>query len=135
MGKDSKPKAPTKGKAAAAGDAKKGDAKKGAAAEKTEKPATHVNVRHILCEKMSQIETAIERLNNGEGFDKVARDMSIDKARQGGSLGWKLRGDNVKDFSDAAFALPVSKVDKPVYTNPPIKTSHGYHLIMVEGRK
>lgn len=78
MGKDSKPKAPTKGKAAAAGDAKKGDAKKGAAAEKTEKPATHVNVRHILCEKMSQIETAIERLNNGEGFDKVGFLLWID---------------------------------------------------------
>lgn len=38
-------------------------------------------------------------------------------------------------FADAAFKLPVSSVDKPVYTNPPIKTNFGYHIIMVEDRK
>jgi NIMA-interacting peptidyl-prolyl cis-trans isomerase 4 len=56
---------------------------------------------------------------------KVAREMSIDKARQGGSLGWQSRGAMVKDFEGAAFNLPVSKPDKPVYTNPPIKTQFG----------
>jgi len=102
---------------------------------KEQKNAQSINVRHILCEKQSQIDGAMERLANGESFDKVAREVSIDKARQGGSLGWQIRGAMVKDFETAAFALPISKPDKPVYTNPPIKTQFGYHCIMVEGRK
>ncbi|KAG0640456.1 putative cis-trans protein [Tuber brumale] len=99
------------------------------------KPANSINVRHILCEKHSKMETVLERLANGEKFDAVARELSEDKARQGGSLGWKTRGSLLKAFEDAAYALAVSTVDRPVYTNPAVKTSEGYHCIMVEGRK
>ncbi len=45
------------------------------------------------------------------------------------------RGSMVGPFQDAAFALPVSSMDKPVYTDPPVKTKFGYHIIMVEGKK
>ena len=38
-------------------------------------------------------------------------------------------------FQDAAFALPVSTLGNPTYTNPPVKTQFGYHIIMVEGKK
>lgn len=41
----------------------------------------------------------------------------------------------VGPFQDAAFALAVSTMDKPVYTDPPVKTKFGYHIIMVEGKK
>jgi hypothetical protein len=37
--------------------------------------------------------------------------------------------------TDTQFALAPSSVDKPVYTDPPIKTQFGYHIIMVEGRR
>jgi NIMA-interacting peptidyl-prolyl cis-trans isomerase 4 len=47
------------------------------------KPATSINVRHILCEKHSNKEKALARLALGEKFDDVARDLSEDKARQG----------------------------------------------------
>jgi NIMA-interacting peptidyl-prolyl cis-trans isomerase 4 len=47
------------------------------------KPATSINVRHILCEKHSNKEKALERLREGHKFDDVARDLSEDKARQG----------------------------------------------------
>jgi len=47
------------------------------------KPATSINVRHILCEKHSKKEEALEKLRNGAKFDDVAREMSEDKARQG----------------------------------------------------
>ncbi|KAI5804427.1 hypothetical protein EDC01DRAFT_611056 [Geopyxis carbonaria] len=120
------------GSKAAAGGADKKDAgagkKKGGAADDKLKAANSINVRHILCEKQSQIADAMERLENGESFDKVAREVSQDKARQGGSLGWQIRGAMVKEFETAAFALPVSKVDKPVYTNPAVKTQFGYVL-------
>lgn len=41
----------------------------------------------------------------------------------------------VGPFQDAAFALPISTVTNPVYTDPPVKTKFGYHIIMVEGKK
>lgn len=52
-----------------------------------------------------------------------------------GDLGWMTRGSMVGPFQDAAFSLPVSTVTSPVYTDPPIKTKFGYHIIMVEGKK
>jgi NIMA-interacting peptidyl-prolyl cis-trans isomerase 4 len=47
------------------------------------KPATSINVRHILCEKHSKKEQALEALREGRKFDDVAREFSEDKARQG----------------------------------------------------
>ncbi|XP_031800942.1 peptidyl-prolyl cis-trans isomerase NIMA-interacting 4, partial [Sarcophilus harrisii] len=52
-----------------------------------------------------------------------------------GDLGWMSRGSMVGPFQEVAFSLPVSSLDKPVYTDPPVKTKFGYHIIMVEGRK
>ena len=52
-----------------------------------------------------------------------------------GDLGWMTRGSMVGPFQDAAFALPTSSLNNPVYTDPPIKTKFGYHIIMVEGKK
>lgn len=45
------------------------------------------------------------------------------------------RGSMVGPFQDAAFDLPKSTIDKPVYTDPPVKTKFGYHIIMIEGKK
>ncbi|NXJ54711.1 PIN4 isomerase, partial [Spizaetus tyrannus] len=92
-------------------------------------------VRHILCEKQGKAMEAMEKLKSGQRFSEVASQYSEDKARQGGDLGWMTRGSMVGPFQEAAFALPVSSMDKPVYTDPPVKTKFGYHIIMVEGRK
>ncbi len=95
----------------------------------------NIKVRHILCEKQSKALEAIGKLQAGESFHKVAEQYSEDKARNGGSLGWMTRGSMVGPFQDAAFQLPLSTVDKPIYTNPPVKTQFGYHVIMVEDRR
>lgn len=68
-----------KGKGKDAGDSK--DA--GGGGKSKLKPATSINVRHILCEKHSKKEEALEKIRNGAKFDEVAREMSEDKARQG----------------------------------------------------
>ena len=52
-----------------------------------------------------------------------------------GDLGWMTRGSMVGPFQDAAFALPTSSLQNPHYTDPPVKTKFGYHIIMVEGKK
>uniref|UniRef100_A0A0W0FRC7 Peptidyl-prolyl cis-trans isomerase n=1 Tax=Moniliophthora roreri TaxID=221103 RepID=A0A0W0FRC7_MONRR len=117
---------------------------------KSLKAATAVNVRHILCEKHSKATEALQKLQEGQSFNKVAQEYSEDKAKgqcrpcqsttgnqclaAGGSLGWMTRGSMVGPFQDAAFALTPSAVDKPILS-PLVKTNFGYHIIMVEGRR
>lgn len=103
--------------------------------KETLKPANSLKVRHILCEKHSKIMEAMTKLQEKMNFSKVAELYSEDKARQGGSLGWMNRGSMVGEFQDAAFKLEASSCDTPIYTNPPVKTKFGYHIIMVEDRK
>ncbi|XP_026485151.2 peptidyl-prolyl cis-trans isomerase NIMA-interacting 4 [Vanessa tameamea] len=110
-----------------------GDSKEAGGKEK--KGGTAVKVRHILCENQSKCLEALEKLKAGQKFPDVAAVYSEDKARQGGDLGWMIRGSMVGPFQDAAFALPISSVTSPIYTDPPIKTKFGYHIIMVEGKK
>lgn len=98
------------------------------------KPATAINVRHILCEKHSKATEALQKIQEGQRFDKVAQEYSEDKAKAGGSLGWMTRGSMVGPFQDAAFALEPSNVDRPIMS-PLVKTNFGYHIIMVEGRR
>ncbi|KYK60028.1 putative peptidyl-prolyl cis-trans isomerase nima-interacting 4 [Drechmeria coniospora] len=97
------------------------------------KGAQSINVRHILCEKHAKKEEALAKLNEGVKFDEVARTYSEDKARQGGSLGWKSKGSLDPTFEEVAFALEPSTTNSPKIGEA--KTGFGYHIIMVEGRK
>ncbi|XP_011183935.2 peptidyl-prolyl cis-trans isomerase NIMA-interacting 4 isoform X2 [Zeugodacus cucurbitae] len=123
------------GKDNKASGSKRGGAAAGEEKGKEKKGGNAVKVRHILCEKQGKILEALEKLKAGQKFPEVATAYSEDKARQGGDLGWQIRGAMVGPFQDAAFALPISNVNNPVYTDPPIKTKFGYHIIMVEGKK
>ncbi|MCJ1256406.1 Peptidyl-prolyl cis-trans isomerase pin4 [Lignoscripta atroalba] len=119
---------PAKGKGKDKDDNKSSDA----SASKL-KAANSINARHILCEKHSKKEEALAKLNSGTKFDDVAREFSEDKARQGGSLGWKVRGSLDNAFEKAAYDLEPSTTGNPKWVE--VKTGHGYHIIMVEGRK
>ena len=67
----------------------------------------------------------------GAKFEDVAKRESADSASaaQGGSLGKVTKGQFVKEFEDAAFAL------KPGQLSEPVLTRFGYHLIRVDERK
>ncbi|KAJ1857196.1 Peptidyl-prolyl cis-trans isomerase pin4 [Coemansia sp. RSA 2703] len=99
-----------------------------------QKAVNAVTVRHILCEKHSKIMEALAELQEGKDFGVVAAKYSEDKAKMGGSLGRMTRGSMVEPFQTEAFRLPASKTSAPVYSNPPIKTKFGYHIVMVEKR-
>eukprot|EP00794_Sanderia_malayensis_P011250 gene11250-12430_t len=138
------PKNKGKGGADSGKGAKGGKGGKGAKASAEEESkggkqksagGTSVKVRHILCEKHSKCMEAMEKIKAGQKFSEVATAYSEDKARQGGDLGWMTRGSMVGPFQDAAFALQPSTVDKPKYTDRPVKTKFGYHIIMIEGKK
>ena len=68
--------------------------------------------------------------NNPKDFAKIAKAKSDDRtsAKMGGELGFFARRDMVKEFSDAAFSLPVNKISDLV------KTKYGYHIILVTDR-
>jgi parvulin-like peptidyl-prolyl isomerase len=51
----------------------------------------------------------------------------------GGSLGWKIRGSLIAEFEKVAFELEPSTTASPKIGE--CRTSEGYHVLMVEGRK
>jgi NIMA-interacting peptidyl-prolyl cis-trans isomerase 4 len=116
------------------GAAKSGGGQKGGKSKVQEDTAggsgyTKIKVRHILCEKLTKLQEAQAKLDEGMKFADVARAYSEDKASEGGNLGWMVRGSMCGPFQDAAFALP-----KGGMTPGPVKTPFGYHLILVEDK-
>jgi peptidyl-prolyl cis-trans isomerase C len=86
--------------------------------------------RHILVEKETEAKEIIARLKRDPGaFAKLAMEKSKDsgsKAR-GGELGWFDPRRMVPEFGAA-----VSTLEKGKFTDAPVKTQYGYHVILLE---
>jgi len=97
-----------------------------------EKPAREeVHARHILVKTEAEAKSIIAQLDKGADFATLAKKNSTDPgAASGGDLGYFTRDDMVPAFSAAAFALPVGK-----YTETPVKTEFGWHVILVEDHR
>lgn len=98
-----------------------------------------VKARHILIKvdeaageddvarAKKQIEKIAAQVKVGKDFAELARKNSEGpSAPNGGDLGWFGRGQMVKPFEDAAFALKKDEVSGPV------RTRFGWHLIKVD---
>jgi foldase protein PrsA len=87
--------------------------------------ADKIKCSHILVKKQSEALLILERLNKGESFDKLAKELSIDRGsgKRGGDLGFFGRGAMVKPFEVASFNLEKNQISEPV------KTEFGYHII------
>ena len=70
-------------------------------------------------------QSAIDRINAGEEFSAVAKEMSDDigSAEQGGDLGFAAQGVYDPAFEDALYALEKEQVSVPV------RTDYGWHVI------
>lgn len=75
----------------------------------------------------------IKQLDEGASFEDLAKNNSEDTATatDGGDLGYVTWTDNMdENFIDAAKNLEVGK-----YTETPVKSSYGYHIILKEEQK
>ena len=83
-----------------------------------------IRASHILVNQEFEINDLVKKIEQGETFEKLAKDFSLCPSGQsGGDLGQFGRGQMVKPFEQAAFELEVGQVSSPV------KTQFGYHLI------
>ena len=87
--------------------------------------AKKIKASHILVEKHSQALKVLEELKSGTDFKNLARKYSTcPSGKRGGDLGFFGRGQMVKEFEKAAWALKLGEISEPV------KTEFGYHIIM-----
>jgi parvulin-like peptidyl-prolyl isomerase len=93
-----------------------------------------IRASHILISQQESDEKNLEEANRiyeelkkGADFTEMAKTYSKDpgSVRNGGDLGWFGKGMMVKEFEDVCFSAKVGEIQKPV------KTSFGYHIILV----
>jgi peptidyl-prolyl cis-trans isomerase C len=83
-----------------------------------------VHCAHVLVKTEQEAKTVVERLNKGEKFSNIAKEVSLcPSGKRGGDLGTFTRGKMVKEFETAAFALQKGQ------TSPVVSTKFGYHVI------
>lgn len=81
-------------------------------------------VRHILVKTKAKADDVLRRLNGGESFDALAKELSEDPgSKQDGGKLTIQKGQTVAPFEKSAFSLGVNEVSEP------IKTNFGYHII------
>ena len=90
-----------------------------------------VHARHILVETKEDANILLLQLKEGlTDFAELAKEKSIGpSAPSGGDLGFFTRGQMVKEFEDAAFALEQGEISDVV------QTEFGYHIIKCEEKK
>ena len=85
--------------------------------------------RHILVETEDQAKEIIADLKKGAKFDELARKSSKDTGskERGGDLDWNVPAAFDRQFSDVMVTL-----DKGKYTEAPVQTRFGYHIIQLD---
>ena len=99
---------------------------------KDQKPQDQVNAKHILVKTEDEAKAVIADLKGGGDFAAIAKEKSNDPGTKatGGDLGWFTKDEMVPEFAEAAF-----KLQKGQYTETPVKTQFGYHVILLVDRR
>ena len=104
--------------------------------------AEQYNVQHILLSvksSLSEIEieaieneavSLLERLENGESFEKLAASYSAgQKALEGGFLGWRTSAELPSLFAEVVSGLTVGEVAQPV------RSGAGFHILKLTDKR
>lgn len=86
-----------------------------------------ISASHILVDTEEAAKDVKRRLDEGEDFSAIAREVSTCPSKEnGGNLGHFGRGQMVPEFEDAAFSMKVDDISEPV------QTQFGYHIIKLD---
>lgn len=90
-----------------------------------------VRASHILVKTEDEAKAVIDRVNKGESFEELAKELSTDtgSAANGGDLDYFEYTDMVQPFSEAAFNMEIGEISEPV------QSEYGYHVIKVTDKK
>jgi peptidyl-prolyl cis-trans isomerase C len=96
---------------------------------KAQSSGTEYKAKHILVEKEDEAKAILAQLKAGAKFEDLAKKNSKDpgSAENGGDLDFAAPGAYVPEFSQAMV-----KLKKGEYTDVPVKTQFGYHIIKLE---
>jgi peptidyl-prolyl cis-trans isomerase C len=84
--------------------------------------------RHILVEKEDEAKALIEKLKKGEKIEDLAKASKDPGSKErGGDLGWANPASFVPPFSAA-----MTKLEKGKFTETPVKSDFGWHVIQLE---
>ena len=87
-------------------------------------------VKQILVKTLDQANKAIERIDNGEDFSLVAKDISLSSnALDGGLMQWRKAADMPELFSNAINKKEIG------FTSQPLESGAGYHILMLVDKK
>ena len=85
-------------------------------------------VRHILVEKEDEAKQVVAELKKGKKFEELAKQSKDPGSKdRGGDLDWNAPAGYVKPFADAMVKLTKGK-----YTEVPVQTQFGWHVILLE---
>jgi parvulin-like peptidyl-prolyl isomerase len=89
-----------------------------------------IAARHLYCQTEEEADAVYQLLQTGSKFDELAKQLFTDSTLQnnGGYLGYFSWGEMDPAFEDAAYALQVNEISKPV------KLKNGFSIIKVEDR-
>ena len=87
-----------------------------------------VTASHILVATQAEADAVKARLDKGEDFAALAKELTIDPSgkENGGSLGTFSHGAMVEPFDKAVFSM------KPGEISSPVETQFGFHIIKCE---
>ena len=89
-----------------------------------------VTASHILVETEAEAEAVIAALQDGDDFAELAKAKSTGPSGpNGGALGTFGRGQMVPAFETAVFNLAIGS-----YSDTPVQTQFGWHVIKLDGR-
>ena len=87
-------------------------------------------VKQILVKTLDQANKAIERIDNGEDFSLVAKDISVSSnALDGGLMQWRKAADMPELFSNAINKKEIG------FTSQPLESGAGYHILMLVDKR
>ena len=87
-------------------------------------------IKQILVKNLNQANKVVLRIENGEDFSDIAKDISISSnASDGGTMQWRKAVDMPKLFSDALSKKDVGYITKP------LESGAGYHILKLVDKK